>query len=140
MDAILGLLSGDFGRFHNNGTHSFVLGLGFACLAAGLIWIKRRRDFLPWFLVLWLSYASHVILDFFTIGGRGVMMLWPLSSQRYDASIKLFYGVRWSEGVFSIENLWTLSSELVLVLLVGLALFAFRGGTRSKPERSEGKS
>ena len=138
VDTFLGLLNRDFGRYHNNGTHSFILGLGVAFLGASLIWMKRRQDFLLGFLVLWLSYASHVILDFFTIGGRGVMMLWPLSSQRFDSPIKFFYGVRWSEGIFSLEHLRTLASELVLVLLVGLALVIIGGGIRSKSERIEG--
>jgi inner membrane protein len=140
VDAILGLLSGDFGRYHNNGTHSLLLGLGVAFLGAGLIWLKERQGFLIWFLAAWLSYASHVILDIFTIGGRGVMLLWPLSDQRYESSIKLFFGVRWSEGFFSIEHLWTLGSELILLLVVLLVLAVFRGGTRPGVERSEGKS
>ena len=114
VDTFLGLLNRDFGRYHNNGTHSFILGLGVAFLGASLIWMKRRQDFLLGFLVLWLSYASHVILDFFTIG------------------------VRWSEGIFSLEHLRTLASELVLVLLVGLALVIIGGGIRSKSERIEG--
>jgi inner membrane protein len=140
IDSIAGLLSGDFGRYHNNGTHSLVVGLGVAALGAGFIWFKDRKDFLTWFLALWLSYASHVILDLFTIGGRGVMLLWPLSDQRFDSAIKLFYGVRWSQGVFSLEHLWTIGSELLLSLVIILVLAVLQRGSRPGVGRSEGRS
>lgn len=122
VDAIFGILAGDFGRFHNNGTHSLVLGSAIALVIAGAIWIKRRSGFVSWFTLTFLSYGSHVVLDFFTYGGRGVMLLWPFSAQRFESSLKLFYGVRWSEGFLAVEHLWTLATELLFVVLA-ISLF-----------------
>jgi inner membrane protein len=118
IDGVFGILAGDFGRFHNNGTHSLVLGFAIAFLVAGAIWIKQRSGFISWFTITFLSYGSHVLLDFFTYGGRGVMLLWPFTSQRFESSVKLFYGVRWSEGFLAVEHLVTLTTELLFVLLV----------------------
>jgi inner membrane protein len=121
LDAVLGVVSGDMGRFHNNGTHSLVLGFCIALLVAGIMGWKKPVEFLPWFTIILLSYESHVLMDFFTHEGRGVMLFWPLSSNRYDTTVTLFYGVRWSQGWFTISHLWTIISEFFFVLLVVLA-------------------
>jgi inner membrane protein len=122
LDAVPGVLSGDFSRFHNNGTHSLVTGLAVS-LAAALVFAWRwRTGFSVPFSVVLLSYEMHVIMDFFT-RGRGVMLLWPFSSQRFISPVTLFAGVRWSEGLYSIHHLWTLAGELVFVLIITLLLY-----------------
>jgi membrane-bound metal-dependent hydrolase YbcI (DUF457 family) len=87
-----------------------------------LFWLRTRLRFINLFAVLYLSYALHVILDFFTFGGRGVMLLWPLTAQRFEAPFILFYGVRWSEGFLAVAHLTTLLTELGFVLIVWLIL------------------
>jgi inner membrane protein len=126
VDGVFGILAGDFGRYHNNGTHSLVVGFVSALIAAGAFWLRFRAGFLSWFSICFISYTSHVLMDYLTIGGRGVMLLWPFTSERFDTSIKLFYGVRWSNGVFAIEHLWTVLSEVGFVLLV---ILMFRAGS-----------
>ena len=130
VDAVFGILAGDFGRFHNNGTHSLVLAFAIALLVAGAIWFRLRKGFLSWFFICFFSYASHVLMDFFTLGGRGVMLLWPFTTNRYDSSFKLFYGVRWSNGFFAIEHLWTILTEVGFVLVVILIFRVGSFGTR----------
>jgi inner membrane protein len=133
VDSVLGVTSGDFGKYHNNGTHSLVFGAVIALFAAWLFWLRGRLPFVPMFVALYLSYALHVILDYFTWGGRGVMLLWPLTAQRFDSPVKLFYGVRWSEGLLAAEHLMTLATELGFVLAVLLLLRALQSLRR--PER-----
>lgn len=123
IDAALGFISGDFSRYHNNGTHSLVSGILVALAAALLLARKRRAQFLSWFWVVFTSYASHVLLDFFT-QGRGVMLFWPFTSERFGSPVKLFLGVRWSEGWVSIEHFWTLLTELIFVLIIALVVWA----------------
>jgi inner membrane protein len=122
LDAIPGVLSGDFSRFHNNETHSLVTGLFVSLVFASILATKLRIGFAVPFFVVLLSYEMHVILDFFT-RGRGVMLLWPFSSERFSSPVTLFAGVRWSEGLFSIHHLWTLANELVFVLIITLLLY-----------------
>jgi membrane-bound metal-dependent hydrolase YbcI (DUF457 family) len=47
----------------------------------------KRGDFVLWFVVLLASYEMHVIMDYFTVGGRGVMLFWPLTLQRFESPV-----------------------------------------------------
>lgn len=48
------------------------------------------------------------------------MLFWPLSLERFESPVKIFYGVRWSEGVMSPIHFNTIINEVVFVLLVGI--------------------
>ncbi len=125
LDALIGLLMGDFWRFHNQATHSLIIGLIIALGIGAVIWLRRRSGFLCWFIIALLCYELHVIMDFFTIG-RGVMLLWPFSSDRYESPMTLFYGLHWSQGWVSVMHLWTLVTELGFVVLVGFIIHFLR--------------
>jgi len=121
LDSVAGVLMGDFGRFHNNMTHSLLIGLVVA-LGVGFIgWLKPHYGFFRWFTITLLCYDLHVMMDFFTVG-RGVMAFWPLLSDRFLSPVIIFYGLHWSDGVFSIRHLWTLLSESALVLPLALTV------------------
>jgi len=117
VDTLVGILTGDMGRFHNNATHSLVFGLAIALGVGSVAWLRQRSGFLRWFVVGLLSYELHVIMDFATVG-RGVMALWPFSLDRYESPVKLFYGLHWSDGLLSARHAWTLVTELGFVALV----------------------
>jgi inner membrane protein len=118
LDFLVGVLFRDPGSFHNNGTHSLVVGLAFSLvLGAVLAWTLRQK-FGRWFLITLACYGMHVIMDFFTYGGRGVMLLWPISAARFQSPVLLFYGVRWSDGLFTFQHVITLGTELVFILIV----------------------
>ena len=117
VDSSIGILAGDFGRFHNNATHSLIVGLGLASVFSAFIWWKKRFGFGYWLVVSLLSYEFHVLMDSATIG-RGVMAFWPFSSDRYLSQISLFYGLHWSDGWLSVRHLWTLVTELGFAALI----------------------
>ncbi len=137
FDAVAGILAGDIGRYHNQGTHSLVVGLLVALLFAVLLARGRMHAFKAWFPPLLLSYELHVLMDVVTLGERGVMLLWPLSSARFDVPFTLFYGVRWSEGIFAWQHLVTLATEALFALLVlgGLYLLERRQNVPSGPSQ-----
>ena len=122
LDAILGILTGQMYRFHNNGTHSLLTGLAFCLAAAAFIARRRGPGFGYWLAVLYGSYSLHIVMDAFTLDGRGVMLFWPLSAQRFMSPVPLFFGVRWSEGLFSLQHVYTLGTELIFVALVILSV------------------
>lgn len=124
LDSIVGIVSDDFARFHNNGTHSLISGLVVALIAGLIGWSRATTNFKRWFLIVLISYEMHVIMDFFT-PGRGVMLLWPFSSDRFISPFPVFYGFHWSEGLFSILHLWTFATEMAFagVLLLGLRIW-----------------
>lgn len=115
VDSIVGLLAGDFGRFHNNVTHSLLVGAAISLGFAGIM-ASRRGRFRFWFLVAAGCYSAHVLMDGAT-WGRGVMALWPISERRFLSPLPLFYGLHWSDGLFSVRHLWTVSTELLFTLL-----------------------
>jgi membrane-bound metal-dependent hydrolase YbcI (DUF457 family) len=123
LDAVPGFILGDFGKFHNNGTHSLIVALLVALIFGFALSRKRRGEFISWFLLILISYGTHILLDFFTWGGRGVMLFWPFSTERFQSGLALFYGVRWADGLLSINHLWTLGTEVVFVLI--LLLFTY---------------
>lgn len=121
LDSVLGLLAGNFGRFHNNGTHSLIVGLLVAFFIGIMTSRIGRSEFLTWFVIPLTCYQLHVIMDFFTIG-RGVMLLWPFSPQRFSSPVKLFYGLHWSDGWLSLRHIWTLFTELGFVVVLVAAV------------------
>jgi hypothetical protein len=131
LDFIAGILFGDLWAYHNQITHSLVVGTGVSLLAAGLTWLLMRHSFGRWYAIFSLSYYLHIIMDFFTYKTRGIMLFWPLSEARFESPVKLFYGVRWSEGLFSASHLITLVTELVFAaaLLLVVHLISKRGGS-----------
>ena len=124
LDSIAGVLSGDFGRFHNNLTHSLLVGPVAALLFGAAMQVMYRRGFAFWFGVALAAYELHILMDWATIG-RGVMAWWPLTDARFQAPVFLFYGLHWSQGWLSLRHLWTLVTELAFVAVIVLALRRF---------------
>jgi inner membrane protein len=120
LDSVVGFLMRDFGRFHNNASHSLFAGLCLALAFAGLMWWQRRQ-FAYWFAVAFVSYGMHLLMDMATIS-RGIMLFWPMTDARYLSPVTLFYGLHWSDGWITIRHLWTLLTELVFIALVWGAL------------------
>lgn len=118
LDVIPGFLVGDLGRFHNNLTHSLTAAVVLSVMAALILSWINRCSLRIWFIALFFSYGSHILLDFVTYSERGLLLLWPFDLTRYESGVALFYGVRWSEGVISYHHLVTLVSELAFVGLV----------------------
>jgi membrane-bound metal-dependent hydrolase YbcI (DUF457 family) len=111
VDSVLGFITGDMGNYHNQASHSLFIGAA-AALLFGLIlrwWLKGKLLF--WFGLLFASYAVHLFLDMLTIG-RGIKLLWPFSDERFLSPVLLFYGLRWSHGLWSITHIWTVVSEI----------------------------
>jgi len=86
VDLLLGLLFGDYDRFHGQATHSItavvVVGLVIAVLAKQ--WNPNR---LTWGIWGGGLYLSHIILDL--LGGK-VQILWPLSQAYFGVPWKVF--------------------------------------------------
>jgi inner membrane protein len=124
LDAIPGLLTGDLDRFHNNLTHSFMAGILAALAIGGIVHLKNRAGFAHWFSMALISYQLHVLMDFFS-RGRGVMLFWPFSMERYEPAIRLFYGLHRSKGWLTIDHVWMLVNELTFTGMVLLILYLF---------------
>lgn len=121
FDIIPGILLGDFDLYHNSITNSLVLGLVIASVVALLVrvWVPSQSVF--WLVLVLMSYEIHVIMDY--LGAEsGVLLFWPLTSERFAPPIKLFYGFHHSDGWISIRHLWTFATEIVFASVVYIAV------------------
>ncbi|MGH7491765.1 MAG: metal-dependent hydrolase [bacterium] len=125
IDFLPGFLAGTPNMYHHHETHS----LGFAmligiCSGAGF-WLWRRR-FWPYFALTFAAVSSHLALDLLTqdfAGPRGMMLLWPLTSEFYDSPWKFFLAVSKSNhsadflaSVFHADNIRVVVMELAIML------------------------
>ena len=122
LDSIAGILMGDFGGYHNNWTHSLLVGLGVALVIGSLVWFTRHSGFSSWFIITLLCYELHVIMDYFTIG-RGVVAFWPVSPERFASPVPVLYGLHWSDGWLSRRHLFTIATEVGFITLVGVLAY-----------------
>jgi membrane-bound metal-dependent hydrolase YbcI (DUF457 family) len=127
LDFIPGLLTGNPRAFHRGPSHSLTAAFIVAGLGASL-WIGSP---LPWLTragLIFLAYGSHVGLDYFT-PGRGVLLSWPISRRRYQATNPCFWSVtlmdtRQDLWMRSKRLLWAVEREVLLVA-PAVAVLAF---------------
>jgi membrane-bound metal-dependent hydrolase YbcI (DUF457 family) len=121
MDSVLGVLSNDFGRYHNNISHSLLGALPVGALVYAFLKLTRLAPTVPWARAAMVCYVVHVGMDYFT-HGRGVMALWPITSERFIAPVLLFYGLHWSAGWVSSAHVVTFVTEAIpSAIAIGLA-------------------
>lgn len=81
---LVALGTDDWGAWgHRGASHTPVFALAVGVLAALLTWARGQRRPLGRGLVVALVVASHCVLDALTQEGRGMMFLWPLTSDRF---------------------------------------------------------
>ena len=117
LDIIPAMIFRDMEKYHNNFSHSLLLAIPVAILIAAILRQIYHSDFWVGFLICLISYDFHIVMDALT-AERGVIMFWPLSQNRFTFPIKVFYGVQWGLGWFSIWHLWTIFTESLFVLVV----------------------
>ena len=124
LDVVPAIIFRDMKAYHNNFSHSLLVAVPVAFLIAGLFHRIYRSNFWLSFLICLVSYDLHIIMDLMT-AERGVMIFWPVTQHRFAFPIKLFYGLQWGLGWFSLWHLWTIFTESVFVLVVVLAFNYF---------------
>ena len=140
IDFFLGyLIHGDPRAMHAGVTHTVPFALLAALGAAGArLFGGVGRTFGIAFLIV----LSHVLLDFASgtsLGfapGHGVMLLYPISEERWDAPIKLFLGAhhRDLESLLSLHNLTAVLWESAFFVPL-IYLLAQRWRRRGRPWR-----
>ncbi len=114
VDFIPGLLTGDPRTFHRGPSHSVMAALVATCLGGALL----TWSAVPWQIgagLIFLAYGSHVALDCFT-PGRGVLLGWPLSSRRYQATRPWFLSLSPEKAYYAI---WAKRGRRHLLRAVG---------------------
>ena len=121
---------------HRGITHSLLATLFVGALVAvsGARWwpdIDRRRA-IPF---LTSAMASHGLLDTLTDGGKGVMLFWPVSAERWFAWVQPIRVAPIGLRFFTVRGIETVRSEALWLWLPCLALLATAAGLRLLSQR-----
>ena len=115
---------------HRGASHSLFIALVLGFIAATLA-AKLRSTRLSAFTFVFISAASHGLLDMLTNGGLGVALWWPWSNERYffpcqvieasPLSLRRVFGPA-GLAVFKSELLWVWFPALASALVARYAL------------------
>lgn len=128
LDFLPGIMMGTPALHHQGITHS----LGFAfmvSLGAAGVYRAKGMSFSSMFSLCFISYLSHLIIDFFSPDGRfpyGEPLFWPISDEYFISPVQVFLGVHhagstfastreWIEGILNLYNLGAIALEVVLI-------------------------
>lgn len=129
LDLLPGLLVGNPILFHQGITHSFGFALLISLGAAG-IYACWGKPFAVIFMVSFLSYVSHLLLDFLGPDGRepyGTPLFWPISAAYFISPLPILPGVHhylsstsgstleFFYGVLTVHNLVAMAVEMLFV-------------------------
>jgi hypothetical protein len=137
-DAFPGLFVGNLSQYHNNRTHSLLVGLAVTAGVGLALKALRTGRAAVWALTALLCYELHVAMDYVTRGSRGIMALWPVTDQRFGPpSLCVFTGLHYAKGLFSVDHLWTFLNELAFTLVVLAVVYLVDRHTKT-PEQTPG--
>lgn len=131
LDFIPGILIGRPELYHHQITHS----LGFALIAslaiASIVSI-RTKPFSQIFSLCFISYLSHIIIDFFEYSGHyshrsGMPLFWPISTEKFASRVSLYLAfhydrlpsasiIEWVKSMLDLYNFSAIAHEAVLIL------------------------
>ncbi|HED54796.1 MAG TPA: metal-dependent hydrolase [Phycisphaerales bacterium] len=115
--AISWVRTGDPFRDHGSYAHSLLIAPIFGVLFAGIwIMVQRGTDVRRAWAVGTSLYALHIVMDWMTIGSRGVAMFWPVLSDRFVAPFGIFAGVEHSQWQRWDLHLIMLANETLFLL------------------------
>jgi len=93
VDFLVGFVVGRPGAFHRGISHTVLAALVFGVVAATVARWRRWDGWWPAFLLCTAAYASHLLVDAFTIDQRGpawAQFFWPLSDAYYISPVTIF--------------------------------------------------
>lgn len=111
LDFIPQIITGN--RYHHGFSHSLVMVLIVSSISMVIGYILNKKFLLSLFVWVLLLYSSHLLLDFFTAGGRGIQLFWPFSDSFFISDISLFPSTHHSKGIFAMSHLVFISFELI---------------------------
>jgi len=124
LDVLAAFVFGSFARFHNNFSHSLTICTVAPVLLALPLKALTKLNLSTSFALILTCCYSHIVIDLFTMG-RGVMLFWPFSIQRFHAPVSLFVGVPWSSEltspfylVMAVNDLCFAAALIALVIII----------------------
>lgn len=140
LDVLAALVFGSMEKFHNNLTHSLLIWILATCFIAPALKVVTGISIRLGFLFTLVLCHLHILIDYFTYG-RGVMLFWPVTAERFHAPITLFMGVPWADRLTSPNYLQMLLEDCffaAIVLSVAIVIRKFNDCHQehaSKPDK-----
>ena len=127
LDFIPQIITGD--RYHHGFSHSLVMALIVSSISVIILYIFNKKLLLSLFVWVLLLYSSHLLLDFFTAGGKGIQLFWPFSEKFFMSEVALFPSTHHSEGkgIFAMSHFVFISFELIYSGLLLILLKVLKG-------------
>ncbi|MEL7316457.1 MAG: metal-dependent hydrolase [Cyanobacteria bacterium J06559_3] len=116
---------------HRGPTHSIAALIVVALLLGWLSAALKRSLIIPTLGLAGCIYGSHLVLDFFTAGGSGLQLFWPISDGFWRSPLPLFPAVHHSRGLFDVSHLFFIAYELSYASIVFKAMQSFESKHRN---------
>jgi membrane-bound metal-dependent hydrolase YbcI (DUF457 family) len=131
LDFLPGILKGRPSLYHHGITHSLGFTLVSSLVIAGIYSI-RQKPFSAIFILCFISYLSHIIIDFFGPSSPyrhppGIPLFWPISRENFISPVPLFLGVHynsspsasiieWIRSMLDVYNIGAIALEIALII------------------------
>jgi len=120
LDILPGLIFSDLSRFHHGASHGLMAATVFSLLGSLSLGWRSLRSMVPLFLLFFLLYTSHIVLDFLTSdtgAPYGIPLFWPWISNFYQSPWPLLPNVQHTRApLLSGHNLLLIAQEVLLFL------------------------
>ncbi len=123
FDFIPQLITGE--TYHRGLTHSLFFAVMFSVIIGLVVSYLGKYSYQQILLFTTLVYSSHLFLDFFTAGGKGIQVFWLLSDRFFQSPIPIFPAVHHSRGFLHYSHLIPIGFELgySVLLFCGFSLW-----------------
>jgi len=143
VDFLFGFVTGEPGAFHRGVTHTVLAMLVFAVAAGTVAWWRRLDAWWPAAALCGAAYASHLLVDAFTIdqrGPAGARFFWPFSDAYYISPVTIFGEILIDGGsragfvrsILQWPTVWVLLREVAIASVALGALRLFEAARRTR--------
>ena len=116
FDFIPQIITGE--SYHRGLTHSLFFALVFSVIISSVVSYLGKYSYQQILLFTALIYSSHLFLDFFTAGGKGIQVFWPFIDRFFQSPISIFPAVHHSRGFWHYSHLIPIGFELAYSVLL----------------------
>ncbi len=116
LDFIPQLITGE--RYHRGLTHSLTFTIIFSAFVGFILSHLWRVSYKQVFIYTLTLYSSHLLLDFFTHGGRGIQLFAPFTDSYFQSPVTIFPGVHHSRGLLDYSHIIPIVFESVYSALL----------------------
>ena len=109
FDFIPQLITGE--RYHRGLTHSLTFTIIFSAFVGFILRYLWKSSYKQIFLYTLILYSSHIFLDFFTHGGRGIQLFAPFTDSYFQSPVTIFPQVHHSRGLWDYSHIIPITFE-----------------------------